>query len=274
VTQHTGRVDFLPFPAAATLPMQPSLRQLYADHAGKVSQKWNLYLDVYDSALAPWRGQAVTLVEVGVQNGGSLELWAKYFAAGRRFVGCDVDEKVGGLVFDDPRIRTVVAPINTPAAAKAIVAEAGAPIDIFIDDGSHLSPDIILAFRNYFPALRAGGIYIAEDLHCAYRRGWQGGLGTPNAVSFFKALVDAMHQPYWDGGESMETLARDFLPGDAAGDLARLAASVASVAFFDSMCLIRKRPDDGWGRLGHRVVAGTEAAVDSAPLTAPDTGKP
>jgi len=254
--------------------MQPTLRQLYSGHAAKVSQKWNLYLYVYDAALAPRRDHAVTLVEVGVQNGGSLEIWAKYFAAGRRFVGCDVDEKVRGLAFDDARIRTVVAPVNTPAAAKAILAEAGGPIDVFIDDGSHLSPDIILAFRNYFPAIRAGGIYIAEDLHCAYRRDWAGGLEAPNAISFFKALVDAMHQPHWDEGASMDTVARSFLPGDAAADLARLAASVASVAFFDSMCIIRKRPDDGWGRLGHRVVAGTEAAVDPAPLTASDKANP
>ena len=248
----------------------PTLRALYAAHEGKVSQKWELYLDVYDAALSPWRSQPVTLVEIGVQNGGSLELWAKYFAAGRRFVGCDVDPKVATLRFDDPRIATVVAPVNTAAAAREIVARAGAPIDIFIDDGSHLSSDIVMAFRNYFPLVRAGGIYIAEDLHCAYRRGWQGGLTAPNAVSFFKALVDAMHQPYWDEGESMQALAQPYLPGDAASDLARLAASVASVAFFDSMCLVRKRPADGWGRLGGRVVAGREALVDPAPLSAAD----
>lgn len=246
--------------------MPPTLRELYARHHGKVSDKWDLYLDVYDAALAPWRPNPVTLVEVGVQNGGSLELWSRYFEAGRRFVGCDVDERVGALRFEDPRIRTVVAPINTPAAAKGIVAAAEGPIDVFIDDGSHVSPDIVLAFRNYFPLVRAGGIYIAEDLHCAYRRDWAGGLGAPNAISFFKALVDALHQPYWDADESMYTLARPFLPGDAAGDMAKLAASVASVAFFDSMCIVRKRPDDGWGRLGQRIVAGTEALVDAAPL--------
>jgi hypothetical protein len=247
--------------------MPPTLRELYTAHTGKVSDKWSLYLDVYDTALAPWRALPVVLVEVGVQNGGSLELWSRYFQAGRRFVGCDVDERVGRLAFDDPRIRTVVAPVNTPAAAKAIVAAAEGPIDIFIDDGSHVSPDIVLAFRNYFPAVRAGGVYIAEDLHCAYRRDWAGGLAAPNAISFFKSLVDALHQPHWDEGESMDALAQPFLPGARAGeDLARLASQVASVTFFDSMCIVRKRPGDGWGRLGERVVAGNEALVDPAPL--------
>ena len=45
-----------------------SLRTLYAEHQGKVSDKWELYLDVYERILAPWRERPVTLVEVGVQN--------------------------------------------------------------------------------------------------------------------------------------------------------------------------------------------------------------
>lgn len=248
-----------------------TLRELYARHTGKVSQKWELYLDVYDSALAPWRAHPVTLVEVGVQNGGSLELWARYFAGGRRFIGCDVDPKVAALRFDDPRIRTVVAPINTPEAARAIVAEAAGPIDVFIDDGSHVTADIVLAFCNYFSLVRAGGIYIAEDLHCAYRRQWRGGLGTDNAMAFFAALVDGMHRAHWEEGDSMDTLAARFLPGANAGPmLAALADSVASVAFFDSMCIVRKRPDDGWGRLGRRVVAGRDAPVSPDVLDATD----
>ena len=251
--------------------MQPTLRDLYAAHRGKVSQKWDLYLDVYDFALEPWRALPVTLVEVGVQNGGSLELWSKYFAAGRRFIGCDVDPRVAGLRFDDPRIRTVVGPVNTPAAARGIVAEAAAPVDIFIDDGSHLTSDIVLAFCNYSPLLSAGGIYIAEDLHCAYRRGWQGGLGTDNAMRFFGALVDGMHRAHWEEGATMETLAARFIPGaDAATRLAGLAEAVASVSFFDSVCIVRKRDAAGWGRIQRRVVAGLEASVDAGVLDATD----
>ena len=61
-----------------------SLRQLYDEHTGKVSDKWALYLEVYDRAFGPYRERPVSLVEVGVQNGGSLEIWSRYFPAARR----------------------------------------------------------------------------------------------------------------------------------------------------------------------------------------------
>ena len=242
-----------------------SLPQLYREHTGKVSHRWSLYLDVYDAAFAPWRELPVTVVEVGVQNGGSLELWGQYFKAARAIIGCDVDERCGALRFDDPRLTVIVGPINAESTAREIVARAEA-IDIFIDDGSHVSTDIVAAFCNYFPRMRPGGMYVAEDLHCAYHPDWQGGLSRPNAMGFFKLLVDGMHQDYWQEPAELRALAAPFLPPGAAVDVSRLAADAASIAFYDSMCFVRKRPATGWGRLGERVVVGEEAAVDPAPL--------
>lgn len=242
-----------------------TLRDLYAAHAGKVSQKWSLYLDVYERVLAPWRERPVALVEVGVQNGGSLEIWAKYFPNAVAIVGCDADERCGALRFDDPRIRVVIGPINTAASARAIVGHAPG-FDVFIDDGSHLSPDIVAAFCNYFPLVRPGGLYLVEDLHCAYRAEWRGGIARPNAVGFFKMLVDALHHEYWKDDAELGALAAPFVPAGGKVDVARLAAAVASITFHDSMCIVEKRGVGGTGRLGARVVAGREAAVDAGPL--------
>lgn len=240
-----------------------TLRDLYVEHTGKVSQKWSLYLDVYERVLAPWRERPVALVEVGVQNGGSLEIWARYFRNATVLVGCDVDERCGALRFDDPRIRVVVGAINMAPSACAIEAHA-ATFDLFIDDGSHLSPDVIAAFCNYFPLVRPGGVYIVEDLHCAYRPEWQGGIARPNAVAFFKMLVDAMHHGYWKDDAPLAALGAPFIPAKV--DLARLADAVASITFHDSLCIVEKRPADRRGRLGERVIVGREAAVDPRPL--------
>ena len=249
---------------------RPSLQQLYREHTGKVAHKWRLYLDVYDEALAPWRGEAINFVEVGVQNGGSLEVWSRYFAAARALVGCDIDPRCGGLRFDDPRVSVVVGDVNAAATVSEIAARAD-PIDVFIDDGSHVSTDIVASFWNYFPRVRAGGIYVAEDLHCAYLPKFQGGLARLNAMTFFKLLADGIHQAYWQGQGTMQALMAPFLAG-AAVDCARIANDVASVAFYDSLCIVRKRPADGWGRLGGRVIVGEDAAVDPAPLALRDDG--
>lgn len=243
---------------------------MYREHTGKVSNKWELYLDVYDAAFASRRAQPVSLVEVGVQNGGSLELWARYFANARAITGCDIDPRCGALRFGDPRVSVVVGPVNAPATAREIAARAG-NFDLFIDDGSHVSPDIIAAFCNYFPHLQPGGLYIAEDLHCAYLPKWQGGIEQPNAVAFFRALVDGIHHRYWQQQGTMEQRAGAFIPAGARVNLTRIADEIASIAFYDSLCVVQKRPANGWGRLGKPVVVGTDAAVDPNPLQFRDT---
>jgi hypothetical protein len=245
-----------------------SLYQLYREHTGKVAHKWRLYLDVYEEVLAPLRERPIHFVEVGVQNGGSLEIWSRYFHAARALVGCDIDPRCAALRFDDPRVSVVVGDVNAAATVREISARAD-PIDVFIDDGSHVSTDIVAAFWNYFPRVRPGGIYIAEDLHCAYLPKFGGGISRLNAMTFFKLLADGIHQAYWQGQATMQALVAPFL-GAAAVDPARLANDVASVAFYDSLCIVRKRPADGWGRLAGRVIVGEDAAVDPAPLAMRD----
>lgn len=237
----------------------PALRELHLAHAGKVSQKWSLFLDVYDRVLAPRREDALNLVEIGVQNGGSLEIWARYFPRARAIVGCDIDPRCGALAFADPRISVVVGAVNTPEAARSILARAK-PVDVFVDDGSHRSPDVILAFLNYFPFVSPGGTYLVEDLHCAYRPEFQGGLRAPNAVAFFRALVDAMQADYWKDQAKPEDVLAPFVPSGAQSAAAALATQVASIAFHDSLCVIEKRRAGPAGP-GERLIAGREASV-------------
>jgi hypothetical protein len=237
-----------------------TLRELHLAHAGKVSQKWSLFLDVYERVLAPRRLQPLRLVEVGVQNGGSLEIWAKYLPNALAIVGCDVDPRCAALRFDDPRVRVVVGAVNTPEAARAILALAN-PFDVFVDDGSHRSSDVILAFLNYFPFLRAGGTYLVEDLHCAYRPEYQGGIHAPNAVAFFRTLVDVMQVQYWQEQADAAQRLAPFVPAAASAGAVQLASTIASIAFHDSLCIVEKRAADGGGRLGERLVAGRDAQV-------------
>ena len=64
-----------------------SLRQLYDSHSGKVSDKWSSYLEVYDRVLGTYRSTPVRLLEIGIQNGGSMEIWARYFETARALIG-------------------------------------------------------------------------------------------------------------------------------------------------------------------------------------------
>jgi len=70
----------------------------------RVSDKWTLYFSEHDRVLCKYRDKPVRLLEIGVQNGRSLEIWSQYFENGLLFVGCDVDPNCSVLHFDDPRI--------------------------------------------------------------------------------------------------------------------------------------------------------------------------
>ena len=247
------------------MPSAESLKTLYRQHTGKLAHKYDLYLDVYDRVLAPLRAAPINFVEVGVQNGGSLELWARYFAAARLIVGCDANPACGALRFDDPRIALVLGPINSPPVYREITARV-VPIDVFIDDGSHHSRDIVNSFVNYFRHVRAGGLYIVEDLHCAYFRDWGGGYREPTgAMRFLKLLADGVNHTYWKDQASFEAEVATFLPPGMRLD-ASLAADIFAITFYDSLCVIEKRPEGVVAGLGAPVLAGNEAVVDPRPL--------
>ena len=52
---------------------------------------WAHFLPVYETLLSPYRGRAITLVEVGVGDGGSLEVWRSYLGPAARIIGIDLN---------------------------------------------------------------------------------------------------------------------------------------------------------------------------------------
>jgi hypothetical protein len=253
VTTTHGRVD------------PPGYDTLHRSHIGKVSDKWSSYFGVYDRCLAPYRQLAVALLEIGVQNGGSLELWCRYFPHGRVFVGCDIEESCGLLRFDDDRVRVVVGNANSEQTA-ARIAEASAQFDVIIDDGSHYAHDIVESFLRYFSWLRPGGVYIAEDVHTMYMHGYGGGLRAPSsAQEFFKLLVDIVNYQHWQGRAPLGEGVAAFAQGGRVPQFL-LDGWVERVEFENSFVIIHKAHRPGHQKLGQRVVSGTVADVRSAVL--------
>jgi hypothetical protein len=243
----------------------PSLSELYRDHRGRVSQKWSSYLPIYERELDGRRRDPLRLLEVGVQNGGSLEIWARYFPEARLLVGCDIDPRCGGLTFEDARIHVLVGDATDGAVQERIAAIA--PVfDVILDDGSHRSSDIIAAFVALFPRLAEGGVYIIEDLHCSYDEGFGGGLfAQRSAISFQRRLVDVVNVAHWGLDRTAQDVLAPLVDGAVPPEFVASLPSIASIEFHDSVCVIRRdaapRP-----RLGTRIVAGQMADVDDAML--------
>jgi SAM-dependent methyltransferase len=251
--------------------MNQTVSRLYAEHIGFVSDKWASYLPVYDRWFAIYQDAPISLLEVGVQNGGSLQIWAKYFANAKRIIGCDINPKCALLEFDDPRVALVLGDVKAAAVREQVLAHTEV-YDIIIDDGSHKNADIIKTFKHFYARLAPGGIYVVEDLHCSYWSKWQGGLWrSDSAMEFFKSLTDVVNLESWGAKllpanwvAKLKTKHHSrFKPADY--------ADIESICFYNSMCLIVK--GHGPNSIGGRVVAGEVALVHAA-LPKPGSAMP
>jgi SAM-dependent methyltransferase len=239
--------------------MSKTVRSLYAEHQGYVSDKWASYLPVYDRWFFSYQDASIRLLEVGVQNGGSLQIWAKYFANAQKIVGCDINPDCAQLEFDDPRIALVLGDVKDATLREQILRHSEV-YDIIIDDGSHLNADMIKTFQFFYSRLAPGGIYVIEDLHCSYWAKWHGGLWrADSAMEFFKGLTDVLNLESW--GVKL-------LPANWVGKLKIRSHShfkpadyvdIESISFYNSICLIVKGHETN--TIGGRVIAGDEALI-------------
>merc|ERR550532_3306564 len=53
--------------------------------------KWLQYFPAYQRHLGKFIGREVHVVEIGIQSGGSLDMWKSVFGAGAHVYGCDID---------------------------------------------------------------------------------------------------------------------------------------------------------------------------------------
>ncbi len=218
---------------------QPTLREIFDAHDRLGSDKWTSYFATYDDHFYRYRRKPITLLEIGVQNGGSLEIWGKYFKSATRILGCDIDEKCRELAFQDDRIAVFIGDANSVETREAILADT-ATFDIIVDDGSHMVSDVIQSFALYFPSIKPGGAYVVEDLHTSYWEDFGGGsdLGL-SSMGFFKLLADVVNKEFWRDGRTDFNLLRSYANRyDLA--LSDLGLEIDEVSFTNSICIIRK----------------------------------
>ena len=231
---------------------------IYKGHIGKLSDKWTSYLDIYDDIFVDYEGKEVNVLEVGIQNGGSLEIYAAYFKNAINLVGCDINQNCHKLNFTDKRIKINVGDINDIDIINIINKNN---YDIIIDDGSHSSRDIILTFANYFQNLNLGGVYIIEDLHASYWASCGGGIKHPfSSINFLKDLCDIINYENWGIEVKRKDLILKFQEYYSF-EISELELSmIHSVQFYNSICVIRKKNPNN-NKLGYRQFFGEEALI-------------
>ena len=158
------------------------------------------YFHAYESHLERFRERSVTMIEIGVWRGGSLQMWKKYLGPSAQIVGIDIDPECKS--FEEPQVAVRIGDQADPAFLQGIVDEFG-PIDIVLDDGSHRPDDIAASFAALYPQLERNGVYIVEDTRTSYMPDYDGGLRRPGTfMESVKGRLDELHGAYSSEQES------------------------------------------------------------------------
>jgi 23S rRNA U2552 (ribose-2'-O)-methylase RlmE/FtsJ len=148
------------------------MNDLYSFHAQhrntRVMHKWEHYFEVYERFLSPIRRANPVVLEIGVQLGGSVEMWREYFGAATRIYGIDINPDARQQ--QDIVTKVFIGDQQDRSFLRAVLREIGRP-DVVIDDGGHTANQQITAFEELYPALSDAGLYVVEDTHTSLWRG-------------------------------------------------------------------------------------------------------
>ncbi|HEV3239083.1 MAG TPA: class I SAM-dependent methyltransferase [Casimicrobiaceae bacterium] len=202
------------------------LEAYFVNNPGRMIHKWWHYFEIYDRHLSRFRGTEVNLVEIGVYQGGSLQMWKHYFGERARIWGIDINPAV--KQFAEDGINIIVGDQADREFLRALARDVP-QIDILIDDGGHTMVQQRTTMEELFPKIDAHGVYICEDLHTSYWREFGGGHLDPRSfVEFSKNYIDRLSA--WHSQDLQALSVSEF------------TRTAHSMHYYDSMLVIEKRP--------------------------------
>jgi beta-1,4-mannosyl-glycoprotein beta-1,4-N-acetylglucosaminyltransferase len=158
-----------------------SLTELGNKH-GTDKSTYHNFTDFYDSHLSNFREKFTNILEIGIFNGSSLNMWSDYFI-NSKIHAVDIDDK---SIFNSDRIITYMFSQTN----KSMLEEKfNFDIDLIIDDGGHTMDQQQLSLLYLFDKVKSGGFYIIEDLHTSLRPGHY---GNKNNEETTLILVDSL----------------------------------------------------------------------------------
>lgn len=156
--------------------MSLTLAQISQDlfgNPGERSKSIHCY-NIYEGFFAGLRDEKIGLFEVGVFNGESTKVLARYFANGL-IVG--IDHSLKDIDLDGfNNIRLFEGDQSDESFMGGLADEFFANgIDIVLDDASHIGSLSKRTYEILFPRLKPGGLYVIEDWGTGYWSDWVDG---------------------------------------------------------------------------------------------------
>ena len=202
------------------------------------SDKWEHYFHIYDHLLGKFYESKVNYLEIGVQNGGSLEIAKNLFASDSLIIGMDIDPNCKHL--EGKVANQIIIGSQVDDATLSKVSEF-APFDIIIDDGSHIQSHMIVTFFKLFPLLSQNGIYIIEDTHTNYSPEHQESFLGIGLYDYFKGLSERLNIDFINSHFRRDRYKLPRNERSAIQQIPDIVRDIFSIEFFDSVIAIKKR---------------------------------
>lgn len=187
----------------------------------KPAHKWDQYFAVYQRHIKP--NQPIVLWEIGVDEGGSVQLWQRYLGPRAQVVGLDIDPECEA--HQRPGVAIRIGNQASTAFLDSVLAEFGVP-DVVIDDGSHITTDILTTLSHVYPQMPRSGVYIIEDAHAFFWPESSGGVQSQWIVDELLPVARQLNAQ----------LSRDQITVD---EVSRLTFGIS---FYESMIVLERGP--------------------------------
>lgn len=192
----------------------------------KPSTKWSGYFDVYERHVGKFVGKSPRILEIGVYQGGSLELWHRYFGEGTKVVAVDINKECLEYKYDYD-VEILLGDQADRNFWKEFFPKYG-QFDIIIDDGGHTMNQQIVTVEECFNHLKDNGVLVVEDTHTSYWSSHGGNFGARNTfLEYAKRSTDVMNQQFFG-----DLMVKDFT--------SRLE-DLYNVSFYNSQVVFEKK---------------------------------
>lgn len=123
------------------------------------------YIPVYEEILKPYRHTAKNILEVGLMSGESLRMWNEYFSGDVYGIDCDI-KPLGGKADLTEAIKEGYNIVIGDASNEKDIEKYfwNIKFDVVIEDAGHSIEQQLDIFRVLKPYMKAGGLYIVEDV--------------------------------------------------------------------------------------------------------------
>lgn len=203
------------------------LEKYFTENPGRLMHKWMHYFEIYDRHFSRFRNTNLHIVEFGVSQGGSLQMWKEYFGPECKIYGVDINPHCKQL--EEDQVQVFIGDQQDRAFLKSL-AESIPRIDILIDDGGHSMKQQINTFEELFPHIDQDGVYLCEDCHTSYSDSFDGGYKRRGTfIEYSKNFIDFVNAWHSETGN---------LP------VSEFTRAAHSLHYYDSVVVIEKRSID------------------------------